>query len=849
MRSDWIRWLESQPWYVPDAPRASLYPLAVEYLLRPQSNRKEFFQQILKPDVRPSEGYMQLANLMARRLVRTVLTTNFDDLVVRTARQTPAIKHIEEIFTESDHTMFRTVPAHPQVVYLHGSVSHYTDCNLIKETQELNAKLVALLQPLLRDHPLVVVGYRGTEPSIMKHLLIDQAANCGRFREGIWWCHLQGTSPTQEAPLVAELVATIGSNLQFVSIDDFDQLLISIERSVQASAVDAWGIRPQDEEASAASKVNDLQSSSLGLERLNEPLLRTKLVEYASAMRLPAPDLGTTDKLWAAMIAQSLAVVREGGHCATRGAQLLFAKGAENQTTSAQIRITVAGPRHWVNVILDNGASDHRSDTPETESLVIGGDLWSQLDATSNLLSRVNRPFRLKGTISQTAYPYPPLALKELITNLLAHRDYAVNQPATLTITPAEIRFENPGGLVESVRRQLDHESIQEVIDVGTRPLKGYRNPVVADFFFSAGAMDKEGSGLPDVLQEAANNLNSVEFGPVDENRQFVAVIRCRPEALLIDDETNTARPQHSELRYSPNLLQVTTWPEHVNKLGTVATARELARVENSTSVAFGAHRNWIWTFADLSAELTRPLLELSLEEERHTVPTSELINSRDAGAVLPRLLNAAVSFYLKKLGMRVWLEAGRVRAYYPSTTGDPTEISYKSTFRQSKRTVAKPIVSRTTGKIVYWEHKAVSLRFERFGTTWALALLPGYVFTIDGDTQPIPSERIGPLSTRRAARDYNATVFHDLVFWSRMISRGIEGEFWMPLSEDASPPLLGTQSMVPTFVFQESGDLGVADALEAPLQDGDLESLQEEIEHVVTESVGVSKQDETTDN
>lgn len=848
MPSDWLRWLENQTWYQPHVPQANLYPMAVEHLLQPQSNRKEFFQRILRPDVPASEGYHRLAHLLARRQVRTVLTTNFDDLVTRTALETPAVRHVEEIFTESDHTLFRTNPPHPQVVYLHGSVKHYTDRNLIRETQTLDPNLADLLQPLLRDHPLVVIGYRGTEPSIMKDLLINRADRCGRYREGIYWCHLTGSSPT-ESPLVSELRATIGNNFQFVEIEGFDELLIAADRSVQASSTNMWSLGAPTAEPTASSQVHDLQASSLRLPELNESLLRTKLVEYAGAMRMSPPELRTSEQLWAAMLAQNLAIAVGTDRRATKGGQLLFAKSEAQQIDAAKISVTVSGLRSWVNEVLDQPMVREPANETVSEALTLTGDLWSQLDQASNLLSRVNRPFRMKGPVSQSAYPYPPLALKELLTNLLAHRDYQGGRCAMMTITREEIRFENPGGLVDSVRGQLEDESIQQVIGGGTRRLKGYRNPVVADFFFAAGAMDKEGSGLPDVVQEAANNLNTVFFGPTTDNASFQAVIRCRPESLHVDQETKTARPQQGELRYSPNLLRIMEWPERVRKLGTVASAKELARVEmSSPAPPFGAYRNWIWTFSDLASSNAHGLLNLVIEEEQHEVDTAELLSDRDAGAILPRLLNAALAAHLKQLGMLVRFEQNRLRAYYPSNDGNPKEISYKSAFRQSKRTVAKPIVSRTSGKVVYWEHKAVSLRFERFASTWALSLLPGYVFTMDGYSQPIASERIGPLSTRRAARDYNPTVLHDLVFWSRMLSAQSEPDFSVSVSDGPQRKVIRLASLIPTFVFQEAIESGIADAREAEtLTESDLD-LQEEIEQVIAESAETEEEDEAAD-
>lgn len=839
MRSDWLRWLEHQSWYRPDLPHADQYATAVERLLRPQVNRREFFRTILRPGVPPSTGYVSLARLLARRSIRTVLTTNFDSLVVDTAGTLPEVHQIDEIRTADDQRLFSTNPTFPQVIYLHGSVNHYTDKNIEAETQRLDDRLVELLRPLLRDHPLVVVGYRGSEPSVMRHLLVEQATACADFRNGIYWCHLPAEGGFVPGRLLHELEQSARGNLQFVEVDGFDQLLGAVERSL--AEVPA----PPPEQASerqprlAAQACHDLSASDIGIDALSEPLLRAKIVAYCDAQRLAQPDVADLDRLLSAMAERNLAMRLNGEWTVTRGAQLLFARDARWQLPQAQIVVTVSGPAVWVAAVLDQQAPAEAAQPDIDERLTIEGDLWTQLERASDLLARVNRPFRLKGPSSHDAYPYPPLALKELLTNLLAHRDYASLQPAVLEIRPSEIRLANPGGLVAIVQRQLDDEQLQSVVGVGARRVKGYRNPIIADFFFSAGAMDKEGSGLPDVVQEASNNLNEVTFGPTPDNRSFVATIKCRPEALAVDAASRTAKPQAGELRYSPNLLRIVRWPASISKLGTIENYRTIAKVEKQRAAPFCANGGWIWTFGTIDQPSVAPLLDLAIDEERHRVPTTELLTNREAAGSLPRLLNMALGEHLAGLGLRVKFEPGRIRAYFSADDGQPREISYRSQFKSARRTVAKPIVSRTTGATVYWEHKSVSLRFERFDDAWALSLLPSYMFTEDGDWKSIASERIGALTTRRAARDYNPTVLHDLVFWSRVISGTTEPTFEISVANaeaQHSRQTIELAAVVPTMVFQESIDASMAQAVDVDANEAELADLREQIEELLIE-------------
>ena len=181
--------------YQTDLEPADNYSATVEHLLQPREDRREFFLEVLRPGVPPSVGYERLADLMADGLIRTVLTTNFDEVLPDLCRGRNRPHHVEVVKTSADYTKLSTSPHYPQLIYTHGSVEHYTDKNLLEEVQRLEDEMVRRLVPLLRDHPLIVIGYRGAEPSLMRHLFLEQASEADGYRHGIYWCTLDGAEP------------------------------------------------------------------------------------------------------------------------------------------------------------------------------------------------------------------------------------------------------------------------------------------------------------------------------------------------------------------------------------------------------------------------------------------------------------------------------------------------------------------------------------------------------------------------------------------------------------------------------------------------------------------------------
>ena len=267
--SDWQPWLKKQNWYQKNLAPEDNYPFAVENILRPEAVRKEFFLDILNTHGQPpSKGYEHIVELMAQKLVRTVLTTNFDTILWDLCKDNPRLRHVNAIQTESDYTKFSTSPQHPQIIYLHGSVEHYTDKNTIGEiNEELHPNLISMLKPLLRDHPLIVIGYRGAEPSVMKHLFIKYAKAADNYRHGIYWCSLDYDEKSSDsmAPFVHKFAAQIQRNFQVVHIGGFDEVMDDLSKHIhqRQSDYDQPQI-PAVTEASRSLKYNEktIQSES-----------------------------------------------------------------------------------------------------------------------------------------------------------------------------------------------------------------------------------------------------------------------------------------------------------------------------------------------------------------------------------------------------------------------------------------------------------------------------------------------------------------------------------------------------------------------------------------------------------
>ena len=763
-RSDWLRWLQAHPWYNRDVNAEDNYSAAIHNLLQPRENRKDFFLRLISPSVPASPGYEHLLDLLDQRHIETVLTTNFDRVLpdLHVMRRRP--HHLELIQTSADYTKFTSSPTHPQLIYLHGSVEHYSDKNLLDEVQRLDQGMVSLLTPLLRDHPLIVIGYRGAEPSIMTHLLSEQCSQTNDFRRGVYWCVL---ASGKVHPAVTDLTKQLVGNMQLIEIRGFDEVMEVLDKTCASlpKVVHTFSSSRPSNESEVPFDMKLVPEADL--DELDWTRIQLQIVLYCRKMQIGVPD--TISRAWLINRMEQLDLLRrtESKVRPTTAGYLMFAINPAKRIPGAECRLRIRA---------------------EEEKLV-EGNLWTQLDALRELFDGLNQPFRLKSTVSESVYPYPPLALKELLVNALVHRAYDLREPLRIDIDSTFIRLVNPGGLVEAVFQRVNTR-LQQQIELGNRGIKGYRNPVIADLFYGAGAMDKEGSGLPDVHSEVVRNEGKVFFGPVDESNQtFRALIYRRQEEA--DTITRTATPAISRSKYFANLLEVVAIPQDVRRVRASCT-RAFEVFSNAAPLVpapFALKRSGeLLTFADLS-DSASPFSSSIDRESLEVISINVLLSTPEGRRNFVELLNLALQRYLQSHGMLV--DMYKQRCYFGRTDVGPQEITYQASFRQATRTVTKAIVSKRTGKILYWQHEALGFAFESFRNEWALRILPSYVFTRDGKYTLLHHSRIGALATRKAARDFNMQVYNDLVFWTWILAEG-KDSFAINLADDQSLSVRG---------------------------------------------------------
>jgi hypothetical protein len=745
--SEWEPWLQSMPWFIEGPERlAENFPLAVEKLLVPAEFRKRVLLDLMRPSAGLSPGYKVLADFNMRGLTQTILTTNFDTCVTDALKERqPHIRDIYEVNTRpGDFDQFN-VYNRCQVVWLHGRAENYSDRNAAGEVGQPDNQLTSVLRPVLDGSPIIVVGYRGAEPSIMQGIFAQTKGGRRDFSHGVYWCVRTGETPH---PNVQALARRLGSNFRLLTIDGFDHLMADLARELEG--FDRYApSRPDTIKPKGADSFDERVVETASLDDLDLDLALTVLREYCEKLKR-APV--TRDSLNALMREQGLIVSEDKTDKITAAALLLFGKGPQEFFPHAVVSVTEAGKKR--EIYDGNLIRQHRK-------------LLEKLEAP-----QVNPILKVKKRrVHDERQAYPPRVLVELLVNLLVHRDYESPEAAGVEILPnSEIIFSNPGALRPRIAGRVSvDEDGRFTLDEG---ITDQRNPSLCDIFFGISAMERAGTGLMDVHALMVEGGGTSAFYHYGFEARFEARV-MQPHASA--GSAGVARSDVPTGFYLLNYMPFAVVPDSVSVVQLKKPIRERPpSLDLSDCGTFVDRGTELWSFVPHDILLDR-LDPIADRKTSRAFTRAEIEALPDSKRVLSWLLRKHWErFLLAFENQGLILEQGRKhRAYFQARDEENRTIVWDSVQkRNNRRDVVK---KRGEGHRAWFENEGFGYDVSELGGMWCVRIKPFYMFTGRDGRRPLPSFVRTSKATRRMKFDRNKNVEADLTFWSTFLGRGNE--------------------------------------------------------------------------
>lgn len=168
-------------WFDGNNPYSSLFEKKFD--LPPQ--RRRFVEQEVDKKL-PSIGYSYLVSLVENNYFNAIFTTNFDDLLNEAFYQLSSTRPIVCAHDSSVHSISIS-SKRPKIIKLHGDYLFEDIKSTLRETESLEHNIKDKLIEFCKEYGLIVVGYSGSDRSIMDvlDLLLKNEAY---LKNGIYWC-------------------------------------------------------------------------------------------------------------------------------------------------------------------------------------------------------------------------------------------------------------------------------------------------------------------------------------------------------------------------------------------------------------------------------------------------------------------------------------------------------------------------------------------------------------------------------------------------------------------------------------------------------------------------------------
>jgi len=186
--------------------------------------RERYIQSKVK-DISPSIGHLCLGELFIKGRIVNVWTTNFDELV-EAGIKTLAPGHSFNVYSSANR---RVAPCNTlsSVVKLHGDYRYDYIKNTPTELQQLEASMQKVFSESLGDKGLVVIGYSGSDESIMS-ILETGMMNPNFLKYGLIWAMPEGAVMSDRLYNLLEKACDKSENSGLLQIQGFDDFMHSV---------------------------------------------------------------------------------------------------------------------------------------------------------------------------------------------------------------------------------------------------------------------------------------------------------------------------------------------------------------------------------------------------------------------------------------------------------------------------------------------------------------------------------------------------------------------------------------------------------------------------------------------
>lgn len=154
-------------------------------------------------------------------------------------------------------------------------------------------------------------------------------------------------------------------------------------------------------------------------------------------------------------------------------------------------------------------------------------DILSQVSQVMDFVKKhINKEVIITGQPRNTQkWQYPLEAIREIITNMIVHRDYRSASDSIVKIFDNHIEFYNPGKLPDSI-------SVEDLLSNNYKSTP--RNKLIADFCKSIGLIEKYGSGIRRIVEYFAEaQLPTPEFRNISDGFMVTVFAKKRNEISM----------------------------------------------------------------------------------------------------------------------------------------------------------------------------------------------------------------------------------------------------------------------------------------------------------------------------